>query len=50
MEYRVQWAPYAEDKLDVLLQAASEPRALAMAARQIDRHLLNAPASFGESR
>jgi hypothetical protein len=50
MQYRVLWALFAEDKLEQLLQAASEPAILAVAARQIDRHLLNAPASFGESR
>ncbi len=33
-----------------MLQAASDAAVLASAARQIDRHLLAAPTSFGESR
>jgi hypothetical protein len=50
MQYRVLWTPYAEDKLELLLQAASAPAVLATAARQIDRHLMTAPSAFGESR
>jgi hypothetical protein len=50
MPYRVLWAPYAEEKLEQLLQAASEPPVLAAAARQIDQHLLTDPTAFGESR
>ena len=50
MQYRVLWAPYAEEKLEHLLQAASEPPLLAAAARQIDQHLITGPATFGESR
>jgi len=50
MPYRVLWAPLAEDKLEQLLQAASDAAILAAAAREIDRHLLSAPESFGESR
>jgi hypothetical protein len=50
MQYRVLWTPYAEEKLEELLQGASEPAILATAARQIDGQLLSAPASFGESR
>ena len=44
------WSAYAEDKLEQLLQAASEPTILAAAARQIDRHLMTSPGAFGESR
>jgi hypothetical protein len=50
MPYRVLWAPFAEDKLEQMLQAATDPTILAAAARGIDRHLLSGPASFGESR
>jgi hypothetical protein len=50
MQHRVLWAPYAEDMLERLLQAASEPPLLAMAARQIDQCLMTDPRSFGESR
>ena len=50
MPYRVLWAPYAEDTLERLLQAAPEPSILAAAARQIDHHLLTDPTKFGESR
>ena len=50
MQYRVLWAPYAEEKLEHLLQAATEPPLLAAAARQIDLHLMTDPTAFGESR
>jgi hypothetical protein len=50
MQYRVLWAPYAEETLERLLQAASDPAALAASARQIDRYLLIDPNGFGESR
>jgi hypothetical protein len=50
MSYRVLWAPYAEDKLEQMLQAASDNALLAAAARQIDACLADAAASFGESR
>jgi hypothetical protein len=50
MQYRVLWAPNAEEKLEAFLQADSEPAILAGAARQLDQHLLTGPTSFGESR
>ncbi len=50
MRYRVLWAPNAEEKLEALLQAESEPAILAGAARQIDQFLMRAPKSLGESR
>ena len=50
MQYRVLWTPYAEDKLEQVLRASSEPAILAAAARQTDRHLMTAPGAFGESR
>jgi hypothetical protein len=50
MQYRVLWAPYAEDRLELFLQATSEPPILATAARQIDQQLLTVPTAFGESR
>ena len=50
MQYRVLWTPYAEEKLENLLQTASQPATLAAAARQIDRNLMISPDHFGESR
>lgn len=50
MKYRVLWSPYAEQRLEQILQTAVDPLAIAAAARQIDRMLLVSPAVFGESR
>jgi hypothetical protein len=50
MSYRVFWAPNAEAKLEHFIDAGPDPTSLAAAARQMDRHLVNEPASFGESR
>lgn len=50
MQYRVFWAPYAEDQLERLLRTATDPAILAAAAREIDQFLLAIPDSFGESR
>jgi hypothetical protein len=48
--YRVLWAPSAEEMLEQLLQASSDPQLLATAARELDRRLINDPNGFGESR
>ena len=50
MTYRVFWAPYAESRLEQLLQSASDIAVVAGAAREIDRHLAVNPSAFGESR
>jgi hypothetical protein len=50
MQYRVFWAPYAEERLEKFLQIAPEPNTLAAVAREIDRYLINGPETFGESR
>jgi hypothetical protein len=50
MPHRVFWAPNAEERLERYLKASSEPAELAAVARQIDRYLVVAPQSFGESR
>jgi hypothetical protein len=50
MKYRVFWAPYAEDRLELLLREASEVASVADAAKEIDRNLVVNPKSFSESR
>jgi hypothetical protein len=50
MQYRVLWAPNAEEKLERLLKISPEPALLAAATREIDQYLIAAPAEFGESR
>ena len=50
MNYRVFWSPHAEQRLEAILQHASDSAAVTAAARQIDRHLVSEPKSFGESR
>ena len=50
MKYRVLWSPYAEQRLEQILQSAVDPLAITAAARQIDRIPLVSPAAFGESR
>jgi hypothetical protein len=50
MTYRVFWSPHAEQRLEQILQNASDTGAIAAAARQIDRHLVVHPLTFGESR
>jgi plasmid stabilization system protein ParE len=50
MTYRVFWAPYAESRLERILESASDTGAVAAAAREIDRHLAADPNAFGESR
>jgi hypothetical protein len=50
MQFRVLWAPDAEAAFQRLVDASSDPKSLAAAARQIDERLLAAPKSFGESR
>ena len=50
MNYRVFWSPHAEQRLEGILQNASDSTTVAAAARQIDRYLVSSPKSFGESR
>jgi hypothetical protein len=50
MQYRVLWAPSAEEKLEQLLAIAADASLLATSAREIDQLLMNAAADFGESR
>ena len=50
MQFRVLWAPYAEQRLENFLQQSADPNTLAAAARQLDQYLIVAPAEFGESR
>jgi hypothetical protein len=50
MQFRVLWAPDAEEKLERLIKDSPDPRTLAAAARAIDQHLLTGPREFGESR
>jgi hypothetical protein len=50
MQYRVLWAPDAEDKLEQFLKNTSYPSNLAATAREIDLRLITAPKEFGESR
>jgi hypothetical protein len=50
MQYRVLWAPYAEDRLEQLLKHSTDPEVVARAAREIDRYLAAVAVEFGESR
>jgi hypothetical protein len=52
MQYRVLWSPYAEERLERLLQESTEPFAslVAGAVREIDALLLDSPIEFDESR
>jgi hypothetical protein len=50
MQYRVLWAPYAEDKLQLLLESSTDAGIVANAAREIDRYLFGNAGKFGESR
>jgi hypothetical protein len=50
MKYRVLWSPFAEQRLEQILQNAIDPLVITAAAREIDRILFAAPAAFGESR
>jgi hypothetical protein len=52
MQYRGLRSPYAEERLERLLQESSDPfaSAIALAAREIDALLLSSPITFGESR
>lgn len=51
MSYRVLWAPNAEIKFDQFLQQSPrDQRSLALAARELDRRLMQDPIDFGESR
>lgn len=51
MNYRVFWAPYAEERLERIIVASPHDRTVVVAAaREIDRILLAQPREFGESR
>jgi hypothetical protein len=50
MSYRVFWAPYAEQRLEEILQDAAARAQHASAAREIDQRLFTDPLQFGESR
>jgi len=50
MNHRVFWSPHAEQRLEEMLFASSDATAIAASAREIDRHLVLHPKSFGESR
>ncbi len=50
MSYRVFWSPHAEGQLEQIIRAATDVAIVAAAAREIDRHLVSTPATFGESR
>jgi mRNA-degrading endonuclease RelE of RelBE toxin-antitoxin system len=50
MSYRVFWSPQAEEQIERLASAASEPSRVATAARLIDSQLAKDPIEFGESR
>ena len=51
MSYRVLWTPNAEVKFEqFLLQSPLDQKSLALAARELDRRLMQSPNDFGESR
>jgi hypothetical protein len=50
VNYRVFWAPHAEQQLEAILQDQAAQARLAAAARRINARLSSSPASFGESR
>ncbi len=50
MAYRVFWSPFAETRLEQIVQNAPDVPEVAAAAREIDRHLISDPHGFGESR
>ena len=50
MQYRVFWAPYAEDEIEDLLRVSPDAVLIAAAAREIDQYLMTVPKDFGESR
>ncbi len=50
MRHRVFWSPPAEQRLEEIAFAAADPQAVAAAAREIDRRLVQNPVAFGESR
>lgn len=50
MNYRVFWAPHAEQRLEEILQDVSDRALHAAAARDIDQQLAADPLRFGESR
>jgi hypothetical protein len=50
MKYRVFWSPRAEQRLEEIAIAAADPKAVAAAARAIDKRLVHDPRNFGESR
>jgi plasmid stabilization system protein ParE len=50
MSYRVFWSPYAEQRLQEILQDAVKQAEMAASARRIDQFLASYPIDFGESR
>lgn len=50
MTYRVLWSPYAEQRLEQMLQDSPDRESLAATVREIDQHLFTDPTGFGESR
>ncbi len=50
MTYRVLWSPHAEQRFEQMVQKATDRELLGIAAREIDKHLINDPKAFGESR
>jgi hypothetical protein len=48
--YRVFWAPFAEQRLEAILQRESDPSRIAAAARILDAQLARDPLDVGESR
>jgi hypothetical protein len=50
MNYRVFWVPQAEQRLEAIVQNATDAASIATAARQIDWQLVSDPLAFGESR
>jgi hypothetical protein len=50
MNYRVFWAPKADEQLDAILHAAVDRKQIAAASRAIDIWLATDPTDLGESR
>jgi hypothetical protein len=50
MSYRVLWATYAEERLELILRDASNPFELARRVTEIDRRLAARASRLGESR
>ena len=50
MNYRVFWAPKADEQLDAILRVAADRPEIAAASRAIDVKLATDPADLGQSR